>query len=230
MTIESKEAFAWAVPDALQVPTDPLRLRIDFFHQSILMSIFEGDAPEKRMISATDMVAALASELTFSSGLLPDNTLWWQNTKAGPVTAIYEPPRRRIVALEVEFGQPPVRFDIPLPGLVFLCTPGRPPWVYGVKSKPTKETNQVYKAPLLNVFANGRSCPGNNKYPERVADIIESFFQSFFAHAGDLVNRSNKFPKDTTKLWRFLDKAKDFPIDDLVPHGTLHDLMIMRMD
>jgi len=226
----NKDVFAWAVPDALQVPTDPLRLRLDFFHQSILLTSFEGDAPEKRMISATDMVAALASELTFSSGLVPDNTLWWQNTKAGPVTALYEPPRRRIVALEMELGQPPIRFDIPLPGLVFLCTPSRPPWVYAVKRKPTKETDQVYKAPLLNVFANGRSCPGNNKYPERVADIIESFFQSFFAHAGDLVNRSVKFPKDTTKLWKALDKAPEFPIDDLIYHSTISDLMRMRMD
>ncbi|GAH85367.1 unnamed protein product, partial [marine sediment metagenome] len=80
-------------------------------------------------------------------------------------------------------------------------------------------------APLCNIYADGRTCPGNHRYPTRVADIVESFFISFFSSAADVRNRSVKFPNNIILLWEYLDKKKTFPKDDLVRHGRVKDLM-----
>ncbi len=227
---EQSTAHQWAIPEELKVPPDPLRCRLDFHHQAVVMTLFEGEAVETRIVSAMDVAQALASDLSFGTGLLPPGTIWWQNTRAGPVFALYVEPKVRRLALQEVANKPPRRFKIPLPGLIFLCSPGRPPWVYAVKKKPTKETDIVYRAPLCNLHPNGRSCPGNHKYPTRVADIVESFFVSFFSPTADLRNRSQMFPNNVVLLWEFLDKKKAFPMDDLVKHGMVKDLMTMEMD
>jgi len=215
----------WAIPSELEVPVDPLRCRLDFHHQAVVMTLFDPETVERRIVSAMDVSHALASELSFGSGLLPPQTLWWENTRNGPIFALYVEPKVRKLALHDSVDKPPRRFTIPLPGLIFLCSPGQPPWVFAVKKKPTKESDIVYKAPLCNVYANGRSCPGNNQYPTRVADIVQSFFISFFSSAADLRNRSAKFPNNITHLWEYLDNKKTFPNNDLVKHGEVKDLM-----
>ncbi len=222
-------SFSWAVPEELGIPPDSLRLRLDFFHQSTVMTYFTGDKAVITQVDAMDVAHALASDLAFGTGLLPQGTLWWSNTRGGPVFALYVEPKVRKLALQREADKPPQRFEIPLPGFIFLCSQGRPPWVYAVKKKPTKETDIVYKAPLCNIHQNGRSCQGSHKYPARVADIVESFFISFFTPTGDMGNRSNTFPNNLVGLWKSLNKKKKFPIGDLLQHGTIKDLMNMEM-
>lgn len=221
--------FKWAVPEELGIPPDPLRLRLDFHHQAIEMTFFDDELVTSKVISAMDVAHALASELSFGSGLLPPNTLWWRSTRSGTVVAIYEEPRIRRVALQTDVDKPPKRYTIPLPGLIFICQPGIPPWVYAVKSKPTKETDIVYAAPVANVFANGRTCPGSHKYPNRVADMVESFFTAFFSPTASLSDRSNRFPRNVIHLWEFLNNKKKFPLADLVKLATVRDLMNLEI-
>jgi len=220
----------WAVPEELGIPPDPLRLRLDFHHQAVMMTSFEGETVTSKVVSAMDIAHALAGELSFGSGILPDRTLWWRNTRSGPVVALYVEPQVRQVALQEDIRKPPRRFKIPLPGLIFLCRAGSPPWLYAVKKKPAKETDIVYKAPLANIFANGRTCPGTHKFPARVGDTVHSFFISFFSATADLRNRSVKFPGNVIHLWEFLDGKKKYPMDDLIRHGTISDLLNMGMD
>lgn len=217
-------ALSFAVPALLEVPPDPLRLRVDFHNQAVSLTTFTGDVAETKLVSALDVAHALASELSYSTGILPENVLWWTNTTDGPVTALYEAPRIRRVALQDVFGKPPKRFTIPLPGLVFLCTPGHAPAVYAVKHRPTKKTDEVYHAPLCNVYETGETCPGNHKYPTNVGDTVESFFQSFFTRSAKLGGRSKKYEHDVSALWKWLDKKKEYPLDDLVQFGTVSDI------
>ena len=226
---DKKPLFNWAIPAELGIPPDPIRLRLDFHHQAVELTDFEGDTVTTKVVSAHDIAEALANEISFNSGLLPENTLWWRNSRSGSIIALYEKPRTRKVALQEDINKPAQRFTIPLPGLVFLCSPGRPPWVYAVKKKPTKETDRIFKAPLLNVFANGLTCPGSHHYPERVADVVESFFVSFFSNTADLANRSKRFPNSVVQLWKFLDKKTSYPCEDLVEHGSIKDLLKMEM-
>ncbi len=227
---KSDKSFGWAIPEELGIPPDPIRLRLDFHHQAVTMTSFDGDLTQTKIVSAMDVAHALARELSYTTGLLPEGTLWWTNTARGPLFALYSPPQVRKVALQVGIDKPTKRFQIPLPGLVFLCRPAAPPWVYAVEKKPEAESDTVFKAPLANVFADGRSCPGSHKYPVDVRESIDSFFVSFFSAAGDLLGRSKKYPNNVLEMWAFLDGKKTFPIGDLVKHGTIHDLLNMRVN
>jgi hypothetical protein len=217
--------FTWAVPKELGIPADSLRVRLDFFHQSTLLTYFQGDIITTKQVDAMDIAHALASELSFGSGLLPADTLWWKNTRSGPLFALYVAPKVWKLALQEKIDKPPRRFTIPLPGFIFLCQPGTAPWVFAVKKRPTKESDPVFHAPLLNVFANGRSCPGSHSYPTRVADMVQSFFVSFFSATADLQGRSQKYPKNVLELWKSLEGKSKFPYDDLVGFGTVGDLL-----
>lgn len=221
--------FHWAVPKELGIPPDTLRLRLDFFHQSTVMTFFTGDTVVTSQVDAADVAHALTSDLSFGTGLLPPGTLWWQNGKRGTVFALFVEPRIRKLALQKEAEGPPHRFTIPLPGFIFLCSPGRAPWVYAVKKKPTKGTDIVFKAPLCNIFESGLTCPGTHRYPTQVTDTVESFFVSFFTQTADLRGRSQMFPNNIVRLWEYLNKKKKFPLHDLVQHGTVDDLLNMEL-
>lgn len=224
-----KHAFKWVVPKDLGIPPDKLRARLDFYHQAVVLNIYDSEVTTTRVVSAMDVAHALANDLSFGTGLLPPGTVWWRNTRGGPIYAIYVEPKIWKVALELSLKKRPRRFNLPMPGLLFLCAPGRPPWVYAVKKKPTKETDNIYNAPLCNLYQNGRSCPGTHQYPTRVADMVQSFFASFFTATADLRNRSTMYPESVVNLWESLDKKKKFPVADLVRIGMIRDLMNMEM-
>lgn len=220
------------------VPPDTLRLRVDFYNQSTVLTFFDDDKIQTRTVDALDVCHALADHLTFGTGFLPPNTVWWNNTKSGPICAIYEEPRVRTLGLQLSLKKPAQRFTIPLPGLILICQPGRAPWVYALKSRPTSESDIVYKAPLLNIYSTGRSCPGSQRYPADMNRMAELFFTSFFSKEGDRSNRSVRFPGDILEMWKYLSVQKNrkgndithYPNDDLVKHGTIKDLMMMGLE
>lgn len=228
---EEVKGFQWAVPKDLGIPADPLRLRLDFYHQATELTCFEGNDVVYRIpVDAMEVAHALNNTLSIGTGLLPDNTLWWENDASGPIWALYVEEGIRKVALQTDIAKPVERLNIPLPPLIFLCRPGVAPWVLAVKKKPTKETDQTYHAPLANVFNNARTCPGNNKYPDRPADIVESFFISFFSEAANLYGRSLRHPKNIIDLWRELDGKKQFPMNNLVEFAKISDLMHFKVE
>ena len=223
------EAYQWAIPAQLDVPKDPLRLRLDFHHQAVVLHLFEDGIAGTKVVSAMDVAHVLAQELSFSTGMLPKNTLWWTNTAGGPVFALWEEPKVHRLALQEMPGQPPRRFSVPLPGIIFLCSPGQAPWVFALKKRPTKESDMVYRAPFCNIFQSGRVCTGNHKFPRDVGQQPDSFFRSFFSPTADLQDRSGRFPQNVVNLWEFLDGKKKYPLNDLVKHGRVKDLMQMDM-
>ena len=235
MTVASKEktdmvgVYRWHLPEKLDVPPDPLQMRLDFHHQVVVMHVFDGELAATKIVSAMDVAHALSRELSYSTGLLPKNTLWWSNTPEGPVFALWEEPKVWKVALQEHLNQAPRRFTLPMPGLVFLCSPGKTPWVFATKRRPAKMSDIVYRAPLCNVFQSGRVCPGNHRFPRDVGQVPDSFFRSFFSPTADLQNRSAKFPQSIVNLWEFLDGKRKYPLADLVKHGRVQDLMQMEM-
>ncbi len=194
------------------------------------MTTFDDVICTTRVVSAMDVAHALAQELEVSSGLLPQSTLWWTNTPDGPVVAVWRGPTITKVALQEQYDKPAIRFTIPLPGLIFLCKPGQAPWVYAAKKRPTSEHEKVYAAPTFNTFATGRVCPGTHKFPMDLGEMPDSFFRSFFSTTGDLGDRSKKYPRNLKALWKSLDGKRSYPVRDLVEHGTIKDLMVMRVD
>ena len=112
-----------------------------------------------------------------------------------------------------------------MPGLIFVCSSGRPPWVYAAKKRPVSPRDTIYHAPLFNIFQNGSTCPGTHKYPEQIEEIPNSFFTSFFSLDADYGGRSKKHPDSLLKLWEELDGKRRYPLKDLVRIGKVEDIM-----
>jgi len=216
--------YKWSLPSSLEVSPDELQVRLDFYGSSVILQWVENGAISTRMVSAADVALALLSDIPLHSGLLPPDTLWWSQDATAEV-ALWVRPRIWPVALMVKAGAPPQRFKLPMPGFIFVCRPSQAPRIYAVKKRPSSPKNEVYHAPLFNVFADGRTCAGSHRYPVKIEDIPQSFFRSFFSIDGSMRGRSKKHPDSLYALWEDLDGKKRYPLGDLMPCGTVEDVM-----
>ena len=108
-----------------------------------------------------------------------------------------------------------------MPGLIFVCSPGRAPVVFAVKKRPKSPCEFIYHAPLFNVYENGTTCGGTHQYPQEIEKIPESFFAAFFTLGAMHNGRSQKYPENLLKLWEEIDGKKKYPLGDLVKLGTI---------
>jgi hypothetical protein len=224
LTKEPK-AYQWALPESLDVPPDELEARLDLYHDTIILSLIDKGIITTRMVSAQEISLALLRNVSLNSGLLPEGALWWQQGINGEEVALWRKPRVWPVALQIEAFKPPRRFKLPMPGLIFICQPGRAPRVYAAKKRPQSPGSAIFNAPLFNVFRDGTTCPGTNKYPDNVGEIPESFFLSFFSVAAQFEGRSKSHPDSLLKLWEELDGRIKYSLYDLIPFGKVTDIM-----
>ena len=215
----------WSLPGQTEMPRDTLKLQLEVYGETILLRGFEDDSTWVRTVSADAIASVFTQHLGSSSGLLPEETLWWGQGETGQVVALWRPPQVWPVALQREAFKPPARLRLPMPGLVFVCSPGRAPWVYAALSRPSGPEQHLFRAPAFNVFGDGRVCPGSHRFPEEVGLTPESFFQSYFSLTGDTRNRSKKHPDNLQALWEELDGTTAYPMEDLVPQCTVGQAM-----
>ena len=215
----------WSLPGPADMPRDTLQVQLEVYKETVLLRGFDSDSTWVRTVSADAIANVFTQHLGFSSGLLPEETLWWNQGETGQVVALWRPPQVWPVALQREAFKPPARLRLPMPGLVFVCSPGRPPWVYAALNRPNDPEQHLFRAPAFNVFRDGRVCPGSHRFPEEVRLIPEGFFQSFFSLTGDTHNRSKKHPDNLIALWEELDGQTQYPMEDLVPQCTVAEPM-----
>ena len=215
------DATQWSLPGQTAAPRDELQVQLEVYKETILLRGFQQDSAWVRTVSADAVADVFTQHLGFSSGLLPPEALWWCQGETGQVVGLWRPPQVWSVALQREAFAPPARLRLPMPGLVFVCSPGRAPWVYAAQERPTDPEQQLFRAPAFNVFGDGRVCPGSHRFPEEVGLIPESFFQSYFSLTGDTRNRSQKHPDTLQALWEELDGTAAYPMGDLVPQCTV---------
>ena len=219
------ERTEWSLPGPADAPRDDLKVQLEVYGETILLRGFEADSAWVRTVSADEIANVFIQHLGFSSGLLPEDALWWNQGETGHSVALWHPPQVWPVALQREAFKPPARLRLPMPGLVFVCSPGRPPWAYAALTRPTNREQHLFRIPAFNVFGDGRVCPGSHRFPEEVGLIPESFFQSFFSGTGDTRERSKKHPDNLHALWEELDGKTDYPVEDLVPQCTVAHAM-----
>ena len=217
------ERFLMAVPPKLAVPASVLRVRLDLYDDVCTLTEFSRSGNSVRMVAPIDVAQAVSAELTLSSGLLPESCLWWSNTAAGQLVAVWREPQVWKVALQLHHDKPVERYHLPMPGLIFLCRAGSPPYVFAAGQRPTSPDEPIYHCPTYNVFRNGRVCAGSHKFPVDPAKVPESFFASFFSAEGDISGRLAK-AKSLGGLWQALDGKKTFPRAELVQAGMVKDL------
>ena len=222
---EYPKAYQWALPPSLEVPPDELEVRLDLYHSSVILYLVENGIITTRMVSAREVALAILRNVPLHSGLLPEGALWWRQGREGEEVALWRRPKVWQVALQVKAFEPPRRFKLPMPGLIFVCSASRPPKVYAAKRRPEGPGASIYHAPLFNIFGDGTTCPGTHRFPDKVGDIPESFFTSFFSIEASYHNRSKRHPDSLVKLWEELDGKKKYPLSDLVPIGKIEDLL-----
>ena len=225
MTTNDVDRTEWSLPVQSDVPRDTLQAQLEVYGETVLLRGFESDRTWVRTVSADEIANVFIRHLGFSSGLLPDNALWWNQGETGRVVALWRPPQVWPVALQREAFQPPARLRLPMPGLVFVCSPARAPWVYAALERPGNPEQQLYRAPAFNVFRDGRVCPGSHRFPEQMELIPESFFRSFFSLTGDSQGRSKQHPDNLQALWEEIDGKTEYPVEDLVLQCTVAQAM-----
>ena len=127
---DAVDTTQWSLPGPADMPRDTLQMQLEVYKETILLRGFENDATWVRTVSADAIANVFTQHLGFSSGLLPREALWWNQGETGQVVALWRPPQLWSVALQREAFKPPARLRLPMPGLVFVCSPGRAPWVY----------------------------------------------------------------------------------------------------
>ena len=215
----------WSLPGPADAARDELQMQLEVYKETILLRGFENDSNWVRTVSADAIANVFTQHLGFSSGLLPQEALWWNQGETGQVVALWRPPQVWSVALQREAFKAPARLRLPMPGLVFVCSPGRAPWVYAATRWPIDPEQHLFRAPAFNVFRDGRVCPGSHRFPEEVRLIPEGFFQSFFSLTGDTRDRSKKHPENLIALWEEIDGKTEYPMEDLVPQCTVGQAM-----
>lgn len=217
--------YQWALPESLDIPQDQLKVRLDFYGNTVIMFALDNGVVNTKMVDAREVALAMLREIPLGSGILPDGALWWRQGKNGVELALWREPQVWPAALQLEAFEPPVRYRLPMPGLIFVCRPGSPPRVFAARTRPVSLKDNLYHAPVFNVFSDGRTCPGSHRYPETVAEIPDSFFMSFFTATADWQGRSKKYPEDLAKLWEELNGKRRYPLRDLVYLGKVEEVI-----
>ncbi len=227
MTHPTPSPYRWALPLEAEVEEDPLRLRLDFHAESVLVHDYAGGVVRTKLVSALDVAHALARELDLSTGLLPPDALWWAKTARGVRVAVWREPRVWTLRLRERYDAPPRRLRLPLPGLVFVCRPARQaPYVFAATRRPRSVDDELCHCPTFNVFPSGRVCPGSHVFPANPARVPEEFFRSYFSATGDTARgKSRRHPEDIGRLWAELDGQRAYPCDDLVPQLRVADAL-----
>ena len=101
------EKTEWSLPGAVDVPRDDLELQMEVYRETILLRGFEGETGWVKTVSADEIANAFTRHLGFSSGLLPQEALWWGQGETGRTVALWRPPQVWPVALQREAFKPP---------------------------------------------------------------------------------------------------------------------------
>ena len=213
----------WTKPGGWRPEPDRLAARIDVYQENIILKVYRKEETMVRAVSEKDLADLFARDVEYGTGLLPPGALWHRSSHARNETALWRPPQVWPVAVQTEPFQPPLRLRLPMPGLVFVCSPAAAPKAFAAKSRPTSGSDTLYQIPAFNVFRGGQVCQGSHRFPEDISEIPESFFQSRFSQTGNHHGRSAKYPQDLMKLWEELDGQERYPEEDLVPHGTVQE-------
>ena len=103
----------WSLPGPADMPRDEIQMQLEVYKETILLRGFDNDSAWVRTVSADAIANVFTQHLGSSSGLLPDDALWWNQGETGQVVALWRPPQVWSVALQREAFKPPARLRLP---------------------------------------------------------------------------------------------------------------------
>ena len=90
---DDTDTTQWSLPGGTDLPRDDLKMQMEVYNETILLRGFDGDATWVRTVSADEIANVFTRHLGFSSGLLPQEALWWNQGETGQVVALWRPPQ-----------------------------------------------------------------------------------------------------------------------------------------
>ena len=223
---DDTDTTQWSLPGPADAPRDDLKLQLEVYGETILLRGLRRRLHLGQDRLGDEIANVFTQHLGFSSGLLPQDAVWWNQGETGQVVALWRPPQVWSVALQREAFKPPARLRLPMPGLVFVCSPGRAPWVYAALERPTDPDEQLFRAPAFNVFRDGRVCPGSHRFPEEVGTdtggLLPVLLLPYGRHPG---TARRKHPDNLIALWEELNGTTAYPVEDLVPQCSVGQAM-----
>ena len=219
---------SWIQARADELERDELLMQLDVYEENLMLKNFQNEtgSVQIRRVSPDEIASAFLQHMPARTGILPEGTIWWQNSMEGVVTAVWREPRVWPVALKVDAFQPSQRLRLPMPGLIFMQSDTRI-WIMAATSRPRNPQDQLCHAPCFNVFRNGQVCHGNHTFPDDPDGVPESFFASHFSQTADTRMRSRRHPDELIELWKELDGQESYPMEDLMEFCTVQEAMEM---
>ena len=104
---DAVDTTQWSLPGPADMPRDTLQMQLEVYKETILLRGFDSDSAWVRTVSADAIANVFTQHLGFSSGLLPRETLWWNQGETGQVVGLWRPPQLWSVALQREAFKPP---------------------------------------------------------------------------------------------------------------------------
>ena len=81
--INEVDTTQWSLPGGTDLPRDELKVQLEVYGETILLRGFENDSVWVRTVSADEIANVFTQHLGFSSGLLPQEALWWNQGETG---------------------------------------------------------------------------------------------------------------------------------------------------
>ena len=74
---DDTDTTRWSLPGPADMPRDELQMQLEVYKETVLLRGFESDSTWVRTVSADAIANVFTQHLGFSSGILPEETLWW---------------------------------------------------------------------------------------------------------------------------------------------------------
>ena len=216
----------WSLPGPADAPRDDLKLQLEVYGETILLRGFDGDAAWVRTVSADEIANVFTQHLGFSSGLLPQDAVWWNQgetgTGGGPVEAA-----TGLVRGPATGG---VQAPRPAPashagaGLRLLAGP-RP---LGLRRSGAADRRRAapLPGPRLQRLRRRAGLPRKPPVPggggTDTGVLLPVLLLPYRRHARD---RSKKHPENLVALWEEIDGKTEYPMEDLVPQCSVAHAM-----
>jgi hypothetical protein len=166
------------------------------------MTNIEGGQIERFVSNAA--VREAFSGIPIDSGWLRPEVARWGDGTHGEWAVAFIPPgvHELEITNEANEANPLERLHVPLPGLVWLGI-GTQYYVWAVKTAKLEPYHEIYRAPLPNVYLDGKICWGLVRPPRATArtlfDAWELFIKSTFNN--HLASGKSYTERDDVRIW-----------------------------
>ena len=194
-------------------------LVLSFFSYGILLSRKIDSAYTEYPVSASDIAEALSAKICFDTGLMRDDMLLVQCEGLRETVVSFRKAQK--TGLWLEGSDEPIR--IPLPNLLLIRTStGKTPsyQVYAVKQRPETLDEELFHAPLPNVYSSGSICWGTIRHDQIDSASLQADWNRllgtrFGSHACS--GKSKSHQRDIREKWlSFSPRKRVYPKNDLI--------------